>query len=274
MKTRHNKKRNTAFLFEALVKELTKSIVSKSEQKSRGIKKIIKKYFSSGSPLSEELDCYRALSEQELLDRYTAEKMIHRAKAKYDSLDKTKIFKAQSALIKELNKNIGSEVYQNFVPNYKSYATLAQIFGEKTPLKKRVLLEKKILDDLTGPRKETKKLKPVDSLVVDKFSKRFNEAYSGLLPEQRELLGRYVSSCGDDIADFKVYLVGELKRIRERVEKSFQLSEIQEDPQMTEGTKEVLKKIDSINVSNIGEKLIKSVLKMQKLVREYQDNAD
>ena len=27
MKFRHNKKRNTAFLFEALVKELTKSIV-------------------------------------------------------------------------------------------------------------------------------------------------------------------------------------------------------------------------------------------------------
>ena len=44
MKHRHNKKRNTAFLFEAAVRELTKSIVAKDTEKRRKILNILKEY--------------------------------------------------------------------------------------------------------------------------------------------------------------------------------------------------------------------------------------
>ena len=57
MKTKHNKKRNTAFLFESLVRELTKSIVFSKPEKTKKIKNIIKEHFSKGSALARELEC-------------------------------------------------------------------------------------------------------------------------------------------------------------------------------------------------------------------------
>ena len=40
MKMKHNKKRNTAFLYESLIKELTKSLVNKDEEKKQQIIKL------------------------------------------------------------------------------------------------------------------------------------------------------------------------------------------------------------------------------------------
>ena len=37
MKFKHNKKRNTAFLYETLIKELTKAVVHKDEEKRKFI---------------------------------------------------------------------------------------------------------------------------------------------------------------------------------------------------------------------------------------------
>ena len=42
MKMKHNKKRNTAFLFEALTREYVKAVVKKNSARQRLVKKIIK----------------------------------------------------------------------------------------------------------------------------------------------------------------------------------------------------------------------------------------
>ena len=55
MKTRHNKKRNTAFVFEALVREVTKSIVAGNTSRKRKVVSIVKEHFSSGTLLNKEL---------------------------------------------------------------------------------------------------------------------------------------------------------------------------------------------------------------------------
>ena len=39
IKMRHNKKRNTAFIYEALISELTKCSLSKNEKKSKPLRK-------------------------------------------------------------------------------------------------------------------------------------------------------------------------------------------------------------------------------------------
>ena len=45
MKIKHNKKRNTAFVYEALIKEATEAIVKNDLEKKQKIVKIIKNYF-------------------------------------------------------------------------------------------------------------------------------------------------------------------------------------------------------------------------------------
>ena len=79
MKTKHNKKRNTAFVFEALVREATKAIVAKDATRKNKTLSILKEYFKSDNILGKELKCYKALLEGDELDQYTAEKMIFRA---------------------------------------------------------------------------------------------------------------------------------------------------------------------------------------------------
>ncbi len=61
MKIKHNKKRNTAFLFETLVRELTKSIVEGDKRRGSTIKTILKEHFGRGMVLFSELDCFNSL---------------------------------------------------------------------------------------------------------------------------------------------------------------------------------------------------------------------
>ena len=273
MKAKHNKKRNTAFLYEALVRELTKSVVEKNTNRSSKIKSILKEHFRSGKILFGELSCFKALSDEETFDHYTAEKMIFRAKKEYESLDQKAIFKEQSTVIKKINSDLGKEVFNNFVPDYKSYATLAQIFGNKLPVKSRVILEQKILETLTTETSTPEKLQPVDNLVVKSFTDNFNKAYSELLPEQRVLLTRYITSFEENEADFKMFIGEELKRIQTCIEESLSLQEVKEDDQMVEGTNKVLSQLSQIKVHQINEQQILKILKLQQLVREYKDDA-
>ena len=60
---KHNKKRNTAFLYESLVKELTKAIVRQQEERKGKIIKIIKENFAKGSLLEQDLNLYKSILE-------------------------------------------------------------------------------------------------------------------------------------------------------------------------------------------------------------------
>ena len=162
----------------------------------------------------------------------------------------------------------------NFVPNYQSLASLSQIFQEKMPIKSRVILEKKIIETLTSSPVLNEELVPVDNLVVKSFTDRFNKTYGGLLAEQRELLNKYITSFHEHGVDFRLYVGAELKRIQEKVEASLQLGDVNEDKRMVENTKKVLEKIKKYNVSSLSEGDILSLLKLQKLVKEYDTDAD
>ena len=60
---KHNKKRNTAFLYESLVKELTKAIIKQQEVRKEKIINIIRENFTKGSPLQQDLDLYKSILE-------------------------------------------------------------------------------------------------------------------------------------------------------------------------------------------------------------------
>jgi hypothetical protein len=52
------------------------------------------------------------------------------------------------------------------------------------------------------------------------------------------------------------------------------LDEVKEDDEMIENTKQVLQQLSEFNVANLGEQQILKILKLQKLVREYEDDAN
>jgi hypothetical protein len=274
MKIKHNKKRNTAFLFEILARELTKSIVDKDQTKKKVISTIIKEHFHQKSCLGKELSCYRDLVETKDLTHHLAEKLIHRVKVFHNNIDKKILFQEQSTVIKKINKELGTDVFNNFVPNYKDVANVYHIFGEKTSVKEKVLLENKLLDNMTEESKNDENLKPIDSFVVSSFCESYSKKYKDLLPEQKELLMKYIISTGESSVDFKVHLTETLFCLREQVEHSLRLNEVKEDEDMLDSTKNVIKYLDEINVASFTDNNMLKVLKIQNLVNEYKTNAD
>ena len=65
MKIKHNKKRNTAFVFETLMREATAAILKGDKQRKDTVIKIVRTHFKAGTELHKHLECYRALYENQ-----------------------------------------------------------------------------------------------------------------------------------------------------------------------------------------------------------------
>ena len=272
-KTKHNKKRNTAFLYEALVREMTKAVVSQDKERKNNIVDILKESFSSNKILGKELKLYQAIIESSDLDPVTAEKLLYKIREAYSELDEQEIYDAQSAVINRINKEIGSGVYNNFVPNYKSIATVSQLFGADSTavgIKRGVILEQQVLQTLTANTIEESKteMKPIDNIVFKTFTSKFNETYGDdLLSEQKELLNRYILSFSSDI-DMKIYLNEELGRLHGALQQALATDEIKSDNTMTESTNSVINMIEEFKDTPVDKTLVEKVLKIQNLVHE------
>ena len=272
-KTKHNKKRNTAFLYEALIREMTKAVVSKNKEQKNKIVDILKESFSSNKPLGKELGLYQALLSSSELDPVTAEKLLYQIREAYSELDSEEIYNAQSHVIKRINKEVGSDVYNNFVPNYKSIATVSQLFGVDSTavgIKRGVLLEQSVLQTLTSKKvdEKPKELKPIDNIVFKTFSGKFNDVYAdNLLSEQKELLNRYILSFDND-TDIKVYLNEELGRLHHALNNALKTDEIKSDDSMSQSTTSVIEMIEDFKNHPVDKALIEKVLKIQNLVHE------
>ena len=79
MKVKHNKKRNTAFVYEALIREATVSILKGDHERKQKVVSVIKKHFTPSSLLKKDLECYRSLYENQNIDRFHSEKIIKEA---------------------------------------------------------------------------------------------------------------------------------------------------------------------------------------------------
>ena len=88
MKFKHNKKRNTAFLYEVLIKEMAKSVIEKDENKKNEIASTAREFFSANKVLGKELRIYRDLNETNNVDLYTAERLLVETKVAFDSVDR------------------------------------------------------------------------------------------------------------------------------------------------------------------------------------------
>jgi len=273
MALKHNKKRNTAFLFEILIKELAKGVMHKQDKKAQHITFLIKEYFHKKSFLYKELELFRVLNETHELAPHTAEKMIQEIKYEHQNLDRKKIFNEQSRLISKINKALSKNAFSNFVPNFKNLATISQIFNQETSIKSRVLLEETIFERLISKEdsEDKKNSVPINNLIYKTFINKFNEQYSGtLFEEQKNLLNNYVLSFSDGGIDLKIFLNEEIGRLRDIIKESLRISEIKDDTEMTNKTKKVLNLIENFKLEDINQNTLTSILKIQNLAREIR----
>jgi len=267
---KHNKKRNTAFLYEVLIREVTKLSVEKDKNYRDRVISILKHSFHKNTEMGKELRLFKDLLETRAMSARAADKLIQETKQEYEMLDTKKIFEEQSSLIGLVNKEFSKEVFSNFVPNYKDIATLSQIFGKSVTTKKRVILEEKVLNKMTSENgAATAKGTPLSGLVVKKFVERFNNKYStSLLENQKKLLNKFILSFLDSGADFKVYLNEELHSLKEKIGTSFDLPELKEDEGLSLKMKKVKELLEQSHTIPTDRAFLEQVLKIQTLASE------
>tara|TARA_R100000808_G_C2126461_1_gene136623 strand:- start:393 stop:1223 length:831 start_codon:yes stop_codon:yes gene_type:complete len=274
MKLKHNKRRNTAFLYEVLVKELTRATIQSDKKKKQIIVQTLKEFFNKNSILGKELEIYKVLNETFSLRERDAEKLLSEVKRMYKStLNPEGIYSAQSKLISKINKDISINAFSNFVPNYKSLASIFQIFNENTPVKSKILMERRIIKRMSSRKHEVEREnRQVSNTTVKIFAKKFNDVYGDLLSEQKELLSKFVSSVGDNGLELKMFLNEEIARLKKEIAESLGTEEIKKDSEMLAKTKNVLKLLNNFKGQHITESVLARVLKIQKLANEFKLN--
>lgn len=273
-KIKHNKKRNTIFLYEALVRELTKATVEKDQDRRETILSIVKEHFSNNTLMGREVRIYKNILETKDAKQNIAEKILSESKIEYSVINKKQLFVEQSQMISRINKELSKDVFTTFVPNYKNLATLQQVFNNvDLTAKERVLLEEEVLQLMTEAtgQVEGKELRHIDNLVFKTFVERFNKEYSGLLEEQKTLLSRFISSgIGGDL-EFQMYLNDEIGRLKEEVSTAKTAKEFTEDTEMLSKADQVLGILEGFSQKPLEDGDLKKILKIQELAREIKN---
>ena len=268
---KHNKKRNTAFIYETLSRELTKAIVDKDSNKKATVLTIIKEGFGGSAILAKELSLYKYLLETRNIHESLAERILQETKFAYSKLDSTEVFDAQSRMIAAINKQLGQDVWSNFVPNFKSLASVNAIFNTKTPVKSKVLFEQAIVDAMSAdqPLTESGKMESLDNLTYNSFIKKFNDKYTNLLREQKDLLNQYITSFADDGFELRIYLNEELERLKSLISDASQNTV---EPLISQKLNEVSEYLEEFRKREFTDNDLNKVLKTQELVQELTQN--
>lgn len=273
MKNKHNKKRNTALVFEALSREATVAIIKGDAETRSKVVSIVRKHFTGDSLLKKDLECYRSLYENQSINEETSKKIVEAVMAAKRLIDPDDLFKQQTELIKDINKDLSPAVFNNFVPNYKSLATIARMFNTNSP-KQTVMLEGKIIEGMAG-KLEEQKMEAIDSLTFSTFAKKFNEKYdNSLLKEQKELLNHYITSFSHDELETKIYLNREIGRLKKSLQEAIEVEEIANDPEMIRKTNAVRERLENLSREiNLNESSLLTILKTQELIKEIYADA-
>jgi len=268
MKLRHNKKRNTAFLYESLIKEFTIAIIKKDNERQDTLKGILKEFFSKNKPLKRELDIYNTLLEHRSDNRGECYRLMHEVKRDFFSLDRKLIFNEQTKLLKKINEALSNKFFATFLSNYRDIATIGQFLNsEGLPARQRIILEDKAYSLLSSMDVEKKEIQHVDNLTFKSFINKFNETYKNTLrEEQRTLLTHYITSFANNGVELKSFINEELTRIK------IEANHIIEQGAFVENFNLILEKINDFGSAPIDEDRIKEVFYLQDLIYEVRKN--
>jgi len=229
-KLNHNKFKNTGLLFELLVTKFTNEVLNNRED-TPSIK-ILKKFFKTQTVLSEEFALYQTLLETvDISDNTILLEFVNKIVEYRNKLDPTELVKEKHKLVKAIKEHYDlEEFFQLRVNNYKNLASIYKLFeydlddnpSEYSKLKS-VLIESKSKDKLSDEKDSIKaihenlaKILPEDEdvriLSYKLMIKKFNEKYTDLSDEQKNVIKEYVNNITNS-KELTTYIKNELEKV-------------------------------------------------------------
>ena len=271
---KHNKKRNTAFLYEAITLWLTRQIVT-SDVNQDITTALLKEHFHKGTPLFEELKLYQEVMNSKGSNISLVGRILEEVKKEYLHLDKRVIFNAQTRLLEAINKTYGDEVFSLYLANYRDLASVYQILNEKLTIKERATISQRLCESLSNVRDSRNENEEyvieeskIDNLTCKVFLESFNKEYAKgqiFTEEQQNVLLGIVLSSSDNGVYLKTFLNEEINRLRKVVSES---KEIKEDQEMQEKANKVLTFLDEFKKRPYDNEMLQKLMEVQELASE------
>ena len=210
-KIKHSKFKNTGFIFELLVRQITSEIMSANKSVAE---RILKEHFNSKKELSKELKLYQYLINEKYNSESKAEKFIDTILEARKRLDETKLTREKYNLIKEIKDTYNLEEFiKSPISNYKTLASIYKIFevastDEQYDPTDIVSSRFTITESIINSSIQNKDIKLKD-LVMEEYKKQdedlravsykllvesFNNKYKNLTNEQKGLLREYINN--------------------------------------------------------------------------------
>jgi hypothetical protein len=208
---KHSKFKNTGFIFELLVRQITAEIMSSDKPVAE---KILKEHFNSKKELSKELKLYQYLINEKYNSETKAEKFIDTICEARKRLDESKLIKEKYNLIKQIRETYNIDEFINSpVSNYKALASIYKVFEVTTTneqyeptdiVSSRFTIAETIIN--SSIQNKDVKLKDV---VMEEYKKQdddlraisykflvenFNTKYKNLTVDQKSLLREYINN--------------------------------------------------------------------------------
>lgn len=229
---KHSKFKNTGFIFELLVRQITSEIMSgKTNSKAE---KILKEYFSAKKELSKELKLYQYLITEKYNSESKAEKFVETVCEARKRLDEQKLMKEKYNLIKEIKENYNIDDFvKSPISNYKNLASIYKIFEATTTkesFEPKDIVNSKftIVENIINSSIENKD-KKVNDRVLEEYRKQdeevrmlsykmlvenFNKKYNNLSVGQKNLLKEYINNI-NNTGKLKEYVNNEVNTLSE-----------------------------------------------------------
>ena len=227
MKVKHSKFKNTAILFELLVKQITHEVLSNSTKNVS--EKIIKEFFSSNKELAKELRLYNQIVKEKYSSIDDAKLFLEEVAKERIKLDENKLNREKYNLIKTIKESYDLDKFlSSNLQNYKLLASVYKIFetktlGRKVEIRDFIDSNNTILEHVTNKRIANK---PTDTLY-ESFKQQsedlrlltykllienFNKKYSNLDDSQKGLLREFINNV-TNTSTFPKFIEEETKKV-------------------------------------------------------------
>ena len=227
MKVKHSKYKNTGILFELLTRQLTADTIAGNNPKALSI---IKKYFSGDSALLKEYKIYHTFIGKKFKEETNATMLINTLIEAHGRINKGQLRREKYNLIKEIKDIYDiNDFFKAKISNYKVMASIFNLLENKNASPLSIVNSKvTLLEHITG---KTLKNKPKKDVVIEDYVKydkdtrlltykvlleKFNDKYSGLGENQKNLLKEYVNSVTNSPA-LKSFINKEIKKIKKTI---------------------------------------------------------
>lgn len=265
LKMKHNKRKNTGFLFEVLVSELSKAVMEGKKHTGKVLVDVMKRYFGPKTVMGQDLQLYKGIYDTDGIPKPVAERILRESKESRLFLDRERLEKEQAEFCYFLEEAFGSDIMNSFIPNYRCLASIYQVFGVSSGNPKtQAILESALVEYMSAERgKETsaKDVEPIDGLLLSVMGKKAQEKYASFLPEQKQLMRDYAGFLDGD-PDSVLRLNEAIKRLRGVLE-AFKT----DDQYLQEGNEAALRFLTQLASRPITDQDVPALLRLQEIAK-------